>query len=173
MTTKKTDPTFWTAKPSEAPESWEGMLAYFKPRTTEELHSYFDAKPPAPPDPNERPPEVEHRRPTLFDQLHLTEEEFVELALSQPQMWEDEELDYLHLAAEEGETDERLEGLANIYFSGVRHSQKAKRTTPPPTPSLNTSLSDMPGMPGITTIPDLDVLEGTKSVDRWWEKQKG
>lgn len=164
------EPSFW--KTHETPDSWEGMLAYFRPRTAEELHDYFDVKPPTPPDPNEPPPEVERGQPGLLEQLRLTDVEFVELALIQPHLWKDEELDYLHTVAEEGKADEQLEELAKIYFSGERRQQKKP---PPPVTSakLDTTL-EMPDLEIQTSsIPDLETLEGTMNVDRWWEKQKG
>lgn len=167
---KLTDSTFW--KSPEAPTDWEGMVNYFRPRATKELHELFDIAPPTLPDPSAPPQEVERQRPTLLEQLRLTEEEFVELALAAPQLWNEEELDYLHLAAEDGTVDEHLGELVHAYFSGERHQKsKPKPTVAPILPTVDTSLDEMPDLP-TSTIPDLEVLEGTQSVDRWWEKQK-
>lgn len=169
--TKLNDPSFW-ATPG-APDDWKGLLSYIKPRTAGELHELFDARPPCPPDMNDTPSPVERSQQTLLEQLRITKNEFVELALTQPDLWNPDELDYLHLAAEEGSTDEHLEELAQVYFSGERQSKKPppKQHVPVP-PKLDMSLEEMPDLPRTTTIPDLEVLGGTESVDRWWEKQK-
>lgn len=169
---KSSEISFWTS--STPPESWEDLLEYTRPRSKAELHELFDLKPPQLPDPSEPPMQEEPpREPTLLEQLRLKPDEFVELALQQPNLWTEDELDYLNLVAYEGEIDERLDELAKEYFTGDRQRQEEPGDpTPPPAPAALDTSVDLPDLPGTTTIPDLDVLEGTADVDRWWEKQK-
>lgn len=111
--------------------------------------------------------------PSILQSLGLSREEFVELALSQPDLWDEDEKYYMESVLD-GADPTQLEQLATQYFSGARRPKRKEEkppAPPPPPPELDTQLvpPDLPNR--ISSIPDLPVLEGTMDVGKWWEKK--
>ena len=164
---KKTEASFW--KSETPPDSWEELVQYVKPRTAEELDDFFAPKPPNHTDVTEISKKEEAN---LLEQLKVTPEEFVELAFQSPEMWDEEELDYLQTVAANGIVDERLDDLAKEYFYGKRErKQEEQPINFAAEPPLDMNIELPPELPSMDSIPDLDVLEKTVNVDRWWEKK--
>lgn len=153
-------------------ETWEGLLNLLKPETRSE---WLERNAPKPPSHLVVPEEVKKEDVRdILQEVGLTKEEFIDLALSQADLWDEDELHYMESVLD-GADPTLLEELAHQYFSGLRQPKKEEELPPPPPKrdQLETSLvpPDLPDR--VSSIPDLDVLEGTMDVGKWWEQKKG
>lgn len=158
--------------PTDKLETWTGLLDFLKPKSTEE---WLRSAAPTPPSHLVIPEKITKEEVrSILHEVGMTKEEFVELALSQPELWDEDEKYYLE-ATLDGELEGKLlEQLAHQYFSGARQPKKKQEGA---SVQVAKKLDDTlvpPDLPDrVSTIPDLDVLKGTMDVGKWWEKNSG
>jgi hypothetical protein len=152
-------------------DDWKDLLKQYEPVS---LDRWLKENAPKVSSFEEPPPEIKRRQlEDLLQTMRMTKEEFITLALSQPDLWTDEELHYLE-AAYAGGDSERIEQFAMEYFYGTRWPKTKEKEEPVQQieeDKLETNL-DPPDLPsGTASIPDLPALEGTLDVGKWWEKR--
>ena len=159
--------------PTNDTETWAGLLDFLRPKGPTEWLEHN-----APKAPSHLVAQEEIKKEDvkgILQEVGMTKEEFIELALSQPDLWDEDEKYYMEAVLDGSEDDHLLEQLAHQYFSGARQPKKKEEPPPPPPKEDRLDLSLVPpDLPDrVSTIPDLDVLEGTMDVGKWWEKKPG
>lgn len=113
--------------------------------------------------------------PSIFEEIGVGKDEFVELALQQPEVWEDGELDDIMDSFVGEGSPERLEHLAREFFTGYRTAPPPAPPTPPKIPTVDEikedlgledediDLSPLPG-----SISDMETSDDTVDVGDWW-----
>lgn len=149
-----------------APDDLEGLMEYIRPRTADEFSAEL-AQPMSVPEP---PPRLE-----LTD-LGLSPEEFAELALQAPDLWDEEELDQLYQRASGEDVD--VDDLMTSYLTRTKKRPDPVVLQPPKDePEADEGLPDTLALPppaAVSTeqIPDLDELKDLADVTDWYVKKK-
>ena len=176
--TDKIEVPSWAMPPLS--QDWQQLLEYIRPKTPEELQRSFGVapplllgvKPPSPPTTEELPPPNKKPPRTILEELRIHPDEFAELALQQPELWEPDELEKLHQLAAGDINVQEVDALVKGYFSGARAPKKTTSVLPRSHDyELDTRLSLPLDLPGVSSIPDLETLEKAVDIGKWWEKR--
>lgn len=170
---KKAPISFWTTDHKDVPTNdLRAIQRYIKPRSPSEVLGFF---PPQEPEPSSLAGGDEE---DFISQFGLTFDEFVDLAMQQPELWDEHELEDLVGAFTGDVPKARIHNLAIEYFTGQRRDRQGKQVEPPspkPTMTLDEDLGEAQleePKSVMAPIPDMDKPAGSLDVGEWWSKSK-
>lgn len=115
--------------------------------------------------------------PSIFEEAGLDREEFLQLALQEPDIWDDGELDEIMEACAGSGDEKRLEFLAREFLTGYRTQQLPPRDQPRRAQTeeeireelgLENEDVDLSPDGGSTSILSMEPGEGEIDVGDWW-----
>lgn len=167
---------YWTSEPPV--DDLEKIQEYIKPSGGGELFGVLESSS-VPPNElyaaSERPLSPP-TGPSIFEEIGVEKEEFVELALQQPELWDDGELGEIMDSFVTDTNTERFESLARDFFTGY----KTAPVKPPEPPKRQTAeeIREELGLEGedielepdllSMSIDDMDKPKDAIDVGDWW-----
>lgn len=135
----------WIDQPPET-DDLSQIMEYIRPKSNDDITARLLE--------NKRRGSIVARDDNPLSEYGIGVDEFVELALQDPEFWDDEDIEYLHSVGAGEVSGNRIKELAHKYFTGDRKVEKVDQKRE--SPVIYRDWKEMP--------------MGSLNVGEWWKE---